>query len=102
VSGAAGQILEVGETNVVQCVPENWECTMENRQTQQISEFKVIGHDGREYSVFEYQEGVETRSRKWMKAGASWFCLGDGTPVDKIDDYAFTIPTIDGVLHRQR
>ena len=75
---------------------------MENRQTHEISEFKVVDHDGKEYSVFEYQEGVEKRSLKWMKAGASWFRLADGTPVDKIDDDTFTTPTLDGVLHRQR
>ena len=74
---------------------------MENRETHQISEFRLIDDHGKEYTVFEYQEGTETRSLKWMKAGASWFRLSDGTPVDKIDDNTFKIPTIDKVLHRQ-
>ena len=74
---------------------------MENRETHQISEFKLIDDHGKEYTVFEYQEGTETRSLKWMKAGPSWFRLSDGTPVDKIDDNTFKIPTIDKVLHRQ-
>ena len=74
---------------------------MENRETHQISEFKLIDDHGKEYTVFEYQEGTETRSLKFMKAGPSWFRLSDGTPVDKIDDNTFKIPTIDKVLHRQ-
>ena len=74
---------------------------MENRETHQISEFKLIDDHGKEYTVFEYQEGTETRSLKLMKAGPSWFRLSDGTPVDKIDDNTFKIPTIDKVLHRQ-
>jgi hypothetical protein len=73
---------------------------MENRETHQISEFKLIDDHGKEYTVFEYQEGTETRSLKWMKAGPSWFRLSDGTPVDKIDDNTFKIPTIDKVLRR--
>jgi hypothetical protein len=74
---------------------------MENRERHQISEFKLIDDNGKEYTVFEYQEGTETRSLKFMKAGPSWFRLSDGTPVDKIDDNTFKIPTIDKVLHRQ-
>ena len=74
---------------------------MANQETHQISEFKLIDDHGKEYTVFEYQEGKETRSLKWMKAGPSWFRLSDGTPVDKIDDNTFQIPAIDKVLSRQ-
>jgi hypothetical protein len=28
--------------------------------------------------------------------------VGDGTPVDKIDDNTFKSPTIESILHRQR
>jgi hypothetical protein len=65
-------------------------------------EFKLIDEHGKEYTVYEYQEGTEKRSLKWIKAGSSWFSLGDGTPVDKIDDNTFKIPTIESILHRQR
>jgi hypothetical protein len=75
---------------------------MENTETRQISEFKLIDEHGKEYTVYEYQEGTEMRSLKWIKAGSSWFSLGDGTPVDKIDDNTFKIPTIESILHRQR
>ena len=74
---------------------------MENRETRRISEFKLIDDNGEEYTVFEYQEGTEKRSLKWIEAGPSRFRLGDGTPVDKIDDNTFKIPTIDRILHRQ-
>jgi hypothetical protein len=55
---------------------------------------KLIDEHGKEYTVYEYL--------KWIKAGSSWFSLGDGAPVDKIDDNTFKIPTIESVLHRQR
>jgi hypothetical protein len=75
---------------------------MENRETHQIHEFKLIDDFGNEYAIFEYQEGIEKRSLKWLKTGPSWFRLSDGTPVDKIDDNTFKITTIDRVLHRER
>jgi hypothetical protein len=74
---------------------------MENRKTRQVNEFKLVDDNGKEYTVFEYQEGTEKTSLKWMKAGPTWFCLSDGTAVDKIDDNTFRIPMIDRVLHRQ-
>jgi hypothetical protein len=70
--------------------------------THQINEFKLIDDHGKEYTIFEYQEGVEKPSLKWMKTGPSWFRLSDGTLVDKIDDNTFKIVTVDGVLHKQR
>ena len=75
--------------------------TMENRKTHPVNEFKVVDGHGKEYIVFEYQEGTETQSLKWIKAGPTWYCLSDGTAVDKIDDNTFKISMIDGVLHRQ-
>jgi hypothetical protein len=63
---------------------------MENRKTHPVNEFKVVDDHGKEYTVFEYQEGTEKPIR-----------LSDGTDVDKIDDNTFKIPTIDRVLHRQ-
>jgi hypothetical protein len=74
---------------------------MENRKTHQVNEFKLVDYDGKEYTVFEYQEGTEKPSLKWIKAGPSLFSLSDGTAVDKLDDNTFKIPMIDGVLHRQ-
>ena len=74
---------------------------MENRKTHQVNEFKLVDDDGKEYTVFEYQEGTETQSLKWTKAGPSLFSLGDGTAVDRIDGNTFKIPMIDRVLHRQ-
>ena len=74
---------------------------MENRKTHQVNEFKVIDDHGMEYTVFEYQEGTEKLSLKWIKAGPSWFRLSDGPAVDKIDDNTFKITMIDRVLHRQ-
>ena len=74
---------------------------MENRKTRQVNEFKLVDDHGKEYTAFEYQEGTETQSLKWIKAGPTSFRLSDGTAVDKIDDNTFKIPMIDRVLHRQ-
>ena len=74
---------------------------MEIRKTHPVNEFKVVDGHGKEHTVFEYQEGSETQSLKWIKAGPTWYCLSDGTAVDKIDDNTFKISMIDGVLHRQ-
>ena len=74
---------------------------MENRKTHQVNEFKVVDDHGKEYTVFEYQEGTEKLSLKWIKAGPSWFRLSDGTAVDRINDNTFKITMIDRVLHRQ-
>ena len=75
---------------------------MDNRETRQMSEIKLIDDHGNKYTVFEYQEGAEKPSLKWITAGQSWFRLGDGTPVDRVDDDTFRISTIEGVLHRQQ
>ena len=72
---------------------------MENRKTHQVNEFKLVDDHGKEYKVFEYQEGAEKPSLKWIKARR--FSLSDGTAVDKLDDNTFKIPMIDRVLHRQ-
>ena len=74
---------------------------MENRRTRQVDEFKLVDDHGKEYTVFEYQQGTVKPSLKWMKAGPSQFSLSDGTAVHKLDDNTFKIPTIDRVLHRQ-
>ena len=74
---------------------------MENTKTRQVNEFKLVDDHGKEYTVFEYQEGTEKPSLKWIKAGPTQFSLSDGTAVDKLDDNTFKIPTIDRVLHRQ-
>ena len=74
---------------------------MENRKTCQVNEFKLVDDYGKEYTVFEYQEGAEKPSLKWIKAGPSQFSLSDGTTVNKLDDNIFKIPTIDRILHRQ-
>ena len=74
---------------------------MENRKTRQVNEFKLVDDQGKEYTVFEYQEGSEKSSLKWIKAGPTWFRLSDGTAVDKIDDNTFKISMIDRLLHRQ-
>jgi hypothetical protein len=74
---------------------------MKNRRTHLVDEFKLVDDHGKEYTVFEYQEGTEKPSLKWIKAGPSLFRLSDGTAVDKIDDNTFKIPMIDRVLHRQ-
>jgi hypothetical protein len=74
---------------------------MENRKTHPVNEFKVVDGHGKEYAVFEYQEGTEKPSLKWIKTGPTWYCLSDGTAVDKIDDNTFKNPMIDGVLNRQ-
>ena len=74
---------------------------MESRGTRQVKEFKLIDDQGKEYTVFEYQEGTEKPSLKWIKAGPTWFRLSDGTAVDKIDDNTFKIPMIDRILHRR-
>jgi hypothetical protein len=70
--------------------------------THQISEFKLIDDQGNEYTIFEYQDGMEKPSLKWMKIGPSWFRLSDGTPVNKIDDDTFKIAATDSVLTRAR
>ena len=74
---------------------------MENTKTRQVNEFKLVDDHGTEYTVFEYQEGTEKPSLKWIKAGPSLFSLSDGTAVDKLDEITFKIPMIDRVLHRQ-
>ena len=74
---------------------------MENRKTRQVNEFKLVDAHGKEYTAFEYQEGAENPSLKWIKAGQSLFSLSDGTAVDKLDDNTFKIPLINRVLHRQ-
>ena len=74
---------------------------MENRKTRQVNEFKLVDDHGKEYTAFEYQEGTETQSLKWTKAGPTWFRLSDGTAVDKVDDSTFKIPVVDRMLHRQ-
>ena len=74
---------------------------MENRKTRQVNEFKLVDDHGKEYTAFEYQEGTETQSLKWTKAGPTSFRLSDGTAVDKIDDNTFKIPVVDRVLHGQ-
>lgn len=74
---------------------------MENRKTRQVNEFKLVDDHGKEYTAFEYQEGTETQSLKFTKAGPTSFRLSDGTAVDKIDDNTFKIPVVDRVLHRQ-
>jgi hypothetical protein len=74
---------------------------MENRRTRQVDEFKLVDDHGKEYTVFEYQEGTEKPSLKWIKAGPGLFSLSDGTAVDQLDDNTFRIPMIDRVLHRQ-
>ena len=74
---------------------------MESRGTRQVNEFKLVDDQGKEYTVFEYQEGTEKPSLKWIKAGPTWFRLSDGTAVDKIDDNPFKIPMIDRILHRR-
>ena len=56
---------------------------MENRKTRQVNEFKLVDDHGKEYTAFEYQEGTETQSLKWTKAGPTWFRLSDGTAVDQ-------------------
>ena len=75
---------------------------MENRETHQINEFKLVDDIGNEYAIFEYQEGIEKPSLKWLKTGPSLVSPSDGTPVDKIDDNTFKITTIDRILHRER
>jgi len=74
---------------------------MENRKTRQVNEVKLVDDHGKEYTVFEYQEGTEKTSLKWIKAGPTWFRLSDGTAVDRINDNIFKIPMIDRVLRRQ-
>ena len=74
---------------------------MENNKTHQVNEFKLVDDHGKEYTVFEYQEGTEKPSLKWIKAGPSLFSLSDGTVVDRLDDKTFKIPMIDRVLHRR-
>ena len=74
---------------------------MENKKTHQVNKFKLVDDHGKEYTVFEYQEGTEKLSLKWIKAGPTWLRLSDGTAVDKIDDNTFKIPMIDRILHRR-
>jgi len=70
-------------------------------ETRQVNEFKLVDDQGKEYTVFEYQEGTEKPSLKWIKAGPTSFRLSDGAAVDKVDDNTFKISTIDRILHRQ-
>jgi hypothetical protein len=79
---------------------EKEERIMQNREKQQVNEFELIDDHGNEYTIFEYQEGIQTL--KWIKAGQSWFCLSDGSPVDKVDENTFKIASTDKVLHRVR
>jgi hypothetical protein len=65
---------------------------MENKKTHQVNEFKLVDDHGNEYTVFEYQEGTEKPSLKWIKAGPSLFSLSDGTAVERLDDNTFKIP----------
>jgi len=74
---------------------------MEIRKTRKVNEFKLVDDHGKEYTAFEYQEGTETQSLKWTKAGPTSFRLSDGTAVDQVDDNTFKIPVVDRVLHRQ-
>ena len=76
--------------------------TVARRETQQVNEFELIDDHGNEYTIFEYQEGIQNRSLKWIKAGQSWFCLSDGTPVGKVDENTFKIASTGNVLHRAR
>jgi hypothetical protein len=46
---------------------------MKTRKTHPVNEFKVVDDHGKEYTVFEYQEGIEKTSLKWIKAGPTWF-----------------------------
>ena len=46
---------------------------MENRKTHQVNEFKLVDDHGKEYTAFEYQEGTEKPSLKWIKAGPTCF-----------------------------
>jgi hypothetical protein len=39
---------------------------MQNTETHQINEFELIDDHGNEYTIFEYQEGIEKRSLKWI------------------------------------
>jgi hypothetical protein len=81
---------------------EKEERIMQNREKQQVNEFELIDDHGNEYTIFEYQEDIQKRSLKWIKAGQSWFCLSDGSPVDKVDENTFKIASTDKVLHRVR
>jgi hypothetical protein len=74
---------------------------MENRKSHPVNEIKVVDDHGKEYTVFQYQEGTEKPSLKWIKAGLTWFGLSDGTAVDSSDDNTFKIPMIDRILHRR-
>jgi len=44
---------------------------MENRETRQISEFKLIDEHGKEYTVYEYQEGTGCCSGSGWKMKAA-------------------------------
>jgi hypothetical protein len=68
---------------------------MENKKTHQVNEFKLVDDHGNEYTVFEYQEGTEKPSLKWIKAGPSLFSLSDGTAVERLDDDTFTMSESD-------
>ena len=74
---------------------------METRKSHPVNEIKVVDDHGKECTVFQYQEGTEKPSLKWIKAGPTWFGLSDGTAVDSIDDHTFKIPMIDKVLRRR-
>ena len=66
------------------------------------SEMRGLAASGQlDYVPFQYQEGTEKPSLKWIKAGPTWFRLSDGTAVDWIDDNTFKIPMIDKVLRRR-
>jgi hypothetical protein len=74
---------------------------MENIKTHQVNELKLVDDYGKRYTVFEYQEGVQKPSLKWIKAGPSLFSLSDGTAVDKLDDNTFKVPMINRILYRE-
>jgi hypothetical protein len=83
---------------------------MPNRENHKTDEFEVVGtdRDGEEFAetVFEYQEVMERRAvnkpSEWIKMGPRWFRLGDGTPVNQIDDNTFEVATTGIRLTRAR
>ena len=70
--------------------------------THRVNEFKLIDDEENEFTIFEYQEGIDKPSLKWIRTGASWFRLSDGTPVNKIDDDTFKVETTEKILRRSQ
>jgi len=70
--------------------------------THRVNEFKLIDYEENEFTIFEYQEGIDKPSLKWIRTGASWFRLSDGTPVNKIDDDTFKVETTEKILRRSQ